>query len=630
MSLESTDPVLPPPEGLGEAVLAAARAAGIGITVSSITESEVRNIWVSARALEIIGRPLRDVLERNAFDFIVPEERARLFEQRDSHVRSGRVRPYFETVLERSDGSHVPISASVSYVETSGQRLSVCFIQDISERKRAEDALRASDARFRRLMEDAPDGVVISRRGNVLWANDAAARLLGVRDGAALVGRSLDDHLDAEGARVMRERIAHSMATGERGLPHEYRARREDGSFVVAEITSHGIDYDGGPAVIAFARDVTERAALQGQLARADRLSALGTLAAGVAHEINNPLTYVSLGVDALERMVRAQISPEQSPRVHQLLTEIRHGATRVAAIVRELNAYSHFDEDARGPIDLREVFASVERLVAHHLLGRARLHINHRDTPLVLGNAGRLEQVFVNLVMNAVQALSENEAENRVDVFTKRGANGHAVVEVHDNGPGIPSELLGRVFDPFFTTKPPGVGTGLGLSICHRIVTQLGGEITIESDRGTVARVTLPAATEEPQSVPSQPRAQPDMSRRRLLVIDDEPALVLTLRCLLEQDHDVVTVTDGREALRRLVEDEPFHLVLCDLAMPGLDGPDLYDRVRERRPELAERFVFMTGGAFTEKITRFVERAARPCLQKPFPIAEIESLLRR
>jgi len=602
------DNVMPAPEGIGDAVLAAARAAGIGISVSVIRDDAIRNIWVSERALEIIGRPLDEVLRHNSLDFVAPDEHDRLNAQRERRRRGEPVPPYFETVIVTSDGRRVPIGVSISYVESRGEQVAVAFMQDISERKRAEEALRASDTRFRRLMEEFPDGVVISRAGVVLWANDAAARLFGVE---TLVGRSLDDHLEPDGAGLM-------------------NARRADGARVVAELTSHPTEYEGGPAVIAFVRDVTERAALQAQLTRADRLSALGTLAAGVAHEINNPLTFLSLGVDALERVLQSTREPERSPRLDELLHEIRHGTRRVAAIVRELNVYSRFDEDAREPIDLREVLAAAERLVAHQLRGRVQLSMNLGDPPRVFGNAGRLEQVFVNLLMNAVQALPEGAPDNRIDVVARRAEAGHAIVEVRDNGPGIPSEIVGRVFDPFFTTKAPGIGTGLGLSICHRIVTQLGGEITIENNAGTIVRVTLPSACEDVVSAPSAARSARELCRRRLLVIDDEPGLVLTVRCLLEQAHDVVTLTDGREALRVLLEEAPFDLVLCDLAMPGLDGVDLYERVRECRPELGDRFVFMTGGAFTEKIARFVERAARPCLQKPFPIGELEALLRR
>ncbi|MBI2394132.1 MAG: response regulator [Deltaproteobacteria bacterium] len=381
--------------------------------------------------------------------------------------------------------------------------------------------------------------------------------------------------------------------------------------------------------MLAFSRDVTERVAMQEQLARNDRLSALGTLAAGVAPEINNPLTFVLLAVEALERTLEEALGPAPAARVGELLDEIRHGASRVASIVRDLSAFARFDDEARGPVDLRAVLATAERLVARHLRGRALLVTTFDDPPFVLGNAGRLEQVFVNLLINSAQALPEGAPGNRIELRAGRTAEGRASITVRDNGPGIPADIAGRIFDPFFTTKAPGFGTGLGLSICHRIVTQHGGEIRVENDHGTLVRVTLPAALEEPAR-PGSSTGDDAPVRRRLLVVDDEPALLLTLHCLLDADHDVVTAAGGREALGHMLEDPPFDLVLCDLAMPDLDGPDLYDQVRRRRPELADRFVFMTGGAYTNKFKSFVECSGRRCLIKPFPIAEIEALLRR
>jgi len=624
------DPDVPiPPEGIGDAVLAAARAAGMGITIASVEHESAKTIWVSERAAEIFGRPARDIVGRSSFEFIAPEERERLHAQRQARLRGEAIPTMFETVLLTPSGARVPVSVSISYVESRGKRLAVSFVRDVSAEKRAQEALRASDARFRRLMEDAPDGVVISRRGGVLWANDAAARLLGVESGASLIGRSLEEFLDEEGIRTMRARIEHAIKSGERGVPYQYRARHGDGTWVVAEITSHPIEYEGGPAIIAFARDVTARAALQAQLARADRLAALGTLAAGVAHEINNPLTFLTLGMDAVERLLPAVAQSQNEARLRELFAEIRHGATRVATIVRELSAYSRVDDDARGPVDLAEVIAAAERLVAHQLRGRATLSVSVADAPRVFANAGRLEQVFVNLIMNAVQSFPDGSTDNRVSIDARRAPNGDAVVEVRDNGPGIPEDLLGRVFDPFFTTKAPGVGTGLGLTVCHRIVTQLGGTITVENDRGVVVRVTLPPAIEGARPAAPTTEEPSALRRRRLLVIDDEPALVLTVRCLLEQDHEVVTATDGREALTHILKDAAFDLILCDLSMPGLDGADLYEQVRAQRPGLADRFVFMTGGAYTEKTIRFLESTNRPCLHKPFPIAELEAALR-
>jgi CheY-like chemotaxis protein len=245
---------------------------------------------------------------------------------------------------------------------------------------------------------------------------------------------------------------------------------------------------------------------------------------------------------------------------------------------------------------------------------------------PDVMGSAGKLEQVFVNLLINAVQALPESGGT--VELRAAREGD-KVIVEVRDDGPGIPPELLGKVFDPFFTTKPPGVGTGLGLSISHAIVTRLGGEISIESEpsRGTIVRVTLPTS-----SAPAAPESKPRESRRsrrraRVLVVDDEPALALTLRCVLERDHDVVTAGEGRAAIA-LLENGDFDLILCDLGMPGLSGDAVYERIAAARPELAARFVFMTGGAFTARLQGFLDRVPNARLQKPFPIAALEELI--
>ncbi len=617
-----------PPEGVSDAVLDAALAAGIGITVSEMHDGGARHIWVSPRAAEILGRPIEELLAGSAFDSVAPEERERLHDQRARRARGEPVPPTFETVVITAAGERVPISVAISYLTRQGHRIGVAFVTDIRERKRAEAAVLASEGRLRNLVEGAPDGVAISRQGRLLWANRAAGRLLGVDPPEALIGRSLGEFLDAEGVAMMRERIARQAASGKQEPPAEYRTHRPDGSIVIAEISSLPIEWEGAPAVIAFARDVTDRAALQAQLARAERLVAVGTLAAGVAHEINNPLTFVTLGIDALERVLRS--GEHGGPSVDNLLQEIRQGASRVAAIVRELRAFSQSDDDVRGPVDIRAVLTAAERLVAHQLRGRARVERRLEEHGRVLGNGNRLEQVFVNLLMNAVQALPEGRAENLIEIATHNSLTGAIVIEVRDNGDGIAADIVSRVFDPFFTTKAPGVGTGLGLSICHRIISQLGGDISIESVRGegTVVRVALPVAPDEPRPVapPAEPRRT--AARKRILILDDERALVMTLRCLLEKDHDVVATTDAHEALRRLLEEPLCDLVLCDLAMPGLDGVDVFERATERRPELAERFVFMTGGAFTPKTTAFLDGRERRSIQKPFRIAELEALL--
>jgi PAS domain S-box-containing protein len=617
-----------PPEGLSDAIFEAARAAGLGITVSIVDASGARNIWVNECLIEIFARDEEELLARSAFDFIAPEEVPRLQEQRERRARGDSISPLFETVIISGRGDRIPIAVSLAYVMIRGQRMVVSFVRDIRERKKSEAELRASEARFRGVVEGAPDGVVISRDGIVVFANAAAAQLLGVDPPSALIGRSLAEFLDADGVRNMRERIMRLVRGEKPEPPIEYRATRADGSIVIAEIAALPIDYEGKPAIIAFARDVTERAALQTQLARAERLAAVGTLAAGVAHEINNPLTFVTLGVDALERAID---EGADANKIRGLIHEVRQGSSRVAAIVRELRAFAQSPDDVVGPVDMSAVLAASERLVAHELRGRARIVRHLQRIPRVLGNAGRLEQVFVNLLVNAVQALPENRPENVIEITTRTSVTGAAIIEVQDNGSGMPPSVLARVFDPFFTTKAPGVGTGLGLSICHRIVSQLGGDISIESiqGKGTMVAVTLPAATDAPTTRIAEDSERTAPVRKRVLVIDDEPPLVTTLQRLLERDHSVFGTSDAREGLRRLLEDGPWDLILCDVAMPDLDGVDLFDRATSARPDLRDRFVFMTGGAYTARTREFLEGAQRRCIQKPFRISELEALLR-
>jgi UPF0271 protein len=250
-----------------------------------------------------------------------------------------------------------------------------------------------------------------------------------------------------------------------------------------------------------------------------------------------------------------------------------------------------------------------------------------------VWANDARLEQVVLNLLLNAAQAMSEKHAEqNEFRVSVRSDGEGRAVLEVSDNGEGISPEVLPRIFDPFFTTKPNGVGTGLGLSICHGIVATLGGQVTVHSEpgEGTTFRVALPTndAPETPgpsrtSDVPTAPSAR----RARVLVVDDEVPIANTLQELLATEHDVVAVTSGREALDAVRTNPPFDFVLCDLMMPGMSGIDLYDRLREARPGLERRIVFMTGGAFTARAAEFLASVDNRRIEKPFSLKLVERI---
>jgi two-component system, cell cycle sensor histidine kinase and response regulator CckA len=516
--------------------------------------------------------------------------------------------------------------------------------RDITERREVEEALKLSEASFRILLEGVPDAAAIQREGRIVYANMALVSALGFDRPDQLVGRTLaqfieDDVEEVPGPPPDPSGIK-GMVTGERRLV------RRDGKTRVAELVSLPLLFDGAPAVVSIARDVTEQRQFQARLTLADRLASVGTLAAGIAHEINNPLAFVISNLSFLsEEMRRSQLSleasgisgplapgaPRQRSRAEmdlvewqEVLSEAYEGAERVRQIVRQLKTFSRPDEERLSPVDVHQVLDSVVMMAANEIRHRAQLHKDFGAVPMVLANESRLSQVFLNLVVNAAQAIPEGDAHhNTIRLVTRRLDPGRVLIEVQDSGSGIPREALGRIFDPFFTTKPVGVGTGLGLSICHGIITNLGGEITVESElgKGTTFKVVLPSL--EPRTRPRPQALTPapmDMQRRgRVLVVDDEPGVGKVLRRILKE-HEVEVAAGGRQALERLQrEPDHFDAVLCDVMMPDLGGKDLYEAVRRTHSGLERRFIFVSGGAFTANAREFLEAIPNPKLEKPF-----------
>jgi signal transduction histidine kinase len=375
-----------------------------------------------------------------------------------------------------------------------------------------------------------------------------------------------------------------------------------------------------------------ERTSMQEQLLISERMASVGSLAAGVAHEINNPLAalvanldFISEDVTALAQDARSRgLDPRLVERLEALdppLQDAREAADRVRRIVRDLKVFSRADEDRTGPVDVHAVIDSSLRLAWNEIRHRARVVREYGDVPAVEGNEGRLGQVFLNLVVNAAQAITEGHAEqNEIRIVTKLDPNGRVVVEVRDTGSGIPSELASRIFDPFFTTKPVGVGTGLGLTICHRIVTALGGDLIVESEVGvgSVFRTVLPVACAPRSERPPASVVGESTHRAKILVVDDEAALGAILQRMLSPAHDVLAVTSGRAALQRL-EHEWFDVIFCDLMMPDVTGMDLHAELARTSPAQADRMVFMTGGAFTRSARDFLDRVPNQRIEKPF-----------
>jgi CheY-like chemotaxis protein len=357
-------------------------------------------------------------------------------------------------------------------------------------------------------------------------------------------------------------------------------------------------------------------------------LAAVGTLAAGIAHEINNPLAYVLLGLQYLEReLPKVANDPARMSDMLERLSEVRTGAERVGGIVSGLKMFSRADEVERGPVDLQAVVEAAIKIADNEIRHRARLVRTYETNALVHGNAARLEQVFLNLLVNAAHAVSDREASgSEIRVHLRLPAADRVIAEVSDNGMGIERDVLPRVFDPFFTTKPVGVGTGLGLPICRSIVEGFGGQIVLESEigRGTTVRITLPIFMEtdarEATEAKVAPSSVPPADRGKVLVVDDEPLVAALLSRMLSSEHDVTVATNAAEALERL-EESGFDVIVCDVMMPGMTGMDLYAVIRERTPALSTRMVFVTGGAFVPKIADFLSSIDNPKLDKPLDV---------
>ncbi|HEY1954915.1 MAG TPA: ATP-binding protein [Polyangiaceae bacterium] len=472
---------------------------------------------------------------------------------------------------------------------------------------------------FRALVEHAPDAIVVSREGIVLYANGAAARLLGHDSPDELVGKPMT-FLDARSIEVMRRRIAAMQSGGEPLVPREYPAKRRDGSEITAEITSTVIDFDGAPAVLAYARDVTERSRLRAQLAHADRLASLGMMAAGIAHEINNPLAFSSLAAQMLERRVTEEDQP--------FVAEVRAGIDRIAAIVRDLKTFGRFEDEAPGRVDLAAAIESAERLVAHEIRPRARLVKDIGELPAITGIARRVEQVFVNLLLNAALAVDDGTI-----TVSARATSEHVLVAVRDDGVGIAAADLERVFEPFFTTRAQTGGTGLGLAICRDIMRRAGGDLVARSapGEGTTMDLTFARAVPEPiapRTIPAPPPQTDDGRHLRVLVVDDEPLIVRALGGALAGFGDVVGETNAERALERMLGDEAFDAIICDVMMAGMTGVDLHERVARERPEVARRFVFVTGGTYTARERKYLENVSNQRLSKPFAMPDLRKAI--
>lgn len=373
-----------------------------------------------------------------------------------------------------------------------------------------------------------------------------------------------------------------------------------------------------------------ERERMNARLLMADRMVSIGTLAASIAHEINNPLTSVYTNIEHLARsgaLTASIADPERRRVVEVALERCREGSERVRQITRNLLTFARSDQNNRRPVFVEELLESAVALCMNELRHRSQVVTEFHPVPPVEANPARLAQVFLNLLLNAVRSIPEGNAEgNTVTLSVNLDRKGRVEVVVRDTGAGIPPEHLDRVFD--FTSRPANEGSGLSLAVCHNLVSEIGGEISVESvlGRGSVFRVALPSTRPEPMRssnpVPETPR------RASVLIIDDETNLRISLGQILAMEHQVTLMASAREALAAFTAGKRFDVVLCDLMMPEMSGIELYDTLTTVAPDQIPRMIFLTGGAFTSRAQAFLERIENPRIEKPFELDTLRTLI--
>lgn len=509
---------------------------------------------------------------------------------------------------------------------------------------RHQRLLAERDRRRMRVIFDAMDeGIVVQEPGGgIVAANDAAARVLGLSMDALLGRTSVDPrwvslHEDGTpwpgqshpametlrtGLPVSNAIMGVQVPTGERRWININAKPVIDGGRVLQAVTTF--------TDITALQQLRER---ERQVSRQEHLVTIGTLAAGVGHEINNPLAFILGNLDFCVEELQTIGGGSPSGRMRELvsvLEEVRTGADRIRRIVRGLRAFAR-EDTALGPLEMSRVIQSAVQLSQHELKHCATVKVAD-GAGLVLGDESRIVQILVNLLTNAAQAFTGKDPErNRIDVSVS--TNGDLVrVVVADNGPGIPAGLEQRVFDPFFTTKPPGVGTGLGLSISRSLAQALGGQLSLlhSGPTGTSFALDLQRSNEDAAEAARQKLGVSAGPPMRVLVIDDEPALLASITRILGRTHTVTTEVDARRAVQRLEAGEQFELVLCDVVMPHLSGPEVLERIEEVAPHLASRVVLMSGGALEERLRVRLSQLPNPQLEKPFSSDQLRSLAAR
>src|SRR5438132_1438018 len=530
---------------------------------------------------------------------------------------------HYETKVVRANGEERIVAVSTTPLVVDGELLgAVATLRDITEQKRAQETLARSEARYRNLFESASDAIAtFDANGRFTTFNHAAEIISGYRR-EELVGQWFAPMLPDD---ELPKALAHfqKALTGETGL-FETSFYRKDGDVRTIQVTYSTPQRD--EEVLCVIRDVTDQKMLQEQLIQSEKMSAIGQLVSGVAHELNNPLAGISAFAQLL--LSEKRFPPDQRTAAEMIYAEAR----RASRIVQNLLTFARQHKPERTTTQINQVLDDTLELRGYEL--RVRGIDVQRDydeqAPETMADAQQLAQVFLNLITNAEQAMERSERDKQHLVVRTRRAGDVLRIDIEDTGPGIPPNLLERIFNPFFTTKPTGSGTGLGLSISLGIVREHEGRIWAENAaQGARFVIELPVvAPRTTGDYPAVTSSAPITDRLHVLVIDDEASVRVALqRYLASRGHEVETTASGKEALARMREDA-FDAVIVDMRMPDVSGEQLFQELKARDPSYAERVIFTTGQLVDDSVRSFLASTGRPCVPKPFEFSSFDQVL--
>ena len=622
---------------------------------------------------KISGYALSDVIGKDWFDTFLPdrsrEATRTLF---GKAIGDEPTHGNIDTIVTRNGEEHLIEWYDTTVKDDEGNTDGLLSIgQDVTDREAAIGKLQKSEINLSYALEMAGAGH---------WEYDVEKDVFTFNDGFYRIFRTTAEEAGGylmssaeyasrfchpEDAPLVGREIRAAIETGDPGYSSQidHRIIYADGEIGNISVRFRILKDSTGKTVKTYGvnQDITARKraeeeykALQASLIQSDRLSSMGVLAAGVAHEINSPLSYVlynieSIGQDMpklveLMRRCYAALSEQTGPEavakaigddqrifdpagfddVIERLDDALTGTRRIKGIVRSLGTFSRVERSTLMTVDIQDCVENAATMILNELKYRARFVKDFQPVPQVLASEGKMAQVFLNLLLNAAHAIEEgNVDQNEVRVST-RSNDDSVFIEVSDTGKGIAPQHQAKIFRPFFTTKKKGLGTGLGLSICKRIIEDSGGTISFTSEvkKGTKFKIRLPrmpSGWAENNEMETDQTPVEASIRGRILVVDDEAGIRSSIARLLKKDHEIVTVSSGIEGRSLLKKDKGFDLILCDLMMPEMSGMELHEWLTGYDEELAQRVVFITGGAFTTGASEYLAKVGNTWVEKPF-----------